>query len=69
MYEDLAQLKHVLDLSDYIKDHHLHSESNKKVSLKLSDEVNGDIVMEAVIQKPKTYSVKTVPVVNKVPKV
>ena len=30
IYEDLKQLKHVLDLSDYPKDHHLHSELNKK---------------------------------------
>ena len=57
--EDLKQLKHVLDLSYYPKDHHLHSEMNKKVPLKLSDELNGDIVMEAVFLKPKAYSVKT----------
>ena len=48
IYEDLVQLKHVLDLSDYPKDHHLNSELNKKVPLKLSDELNGDIVMEAI---------------------
>ena len=59
IYEDLKQLKHVLDLSDYPKDHHLHSVLNKKVPLKLSDELNGDIVMEAVFLKPKAYSVKT----------
>ena len=58
IYEDPKQLKHVLDLSDYPKDHHLHSEMNKKVPLKLSDELNGDIVMEAVFLKPKAYSVK-----------
>ena len=49
----------MLDLSDYPKDNHLHSELNKKVPLKLSDELNGDIVMEAVFLKPKAYSVKT----------
>ena len=32
---------------------------NKKVPLKLSDKLNGDIVMEAVFLKPKAYSVKT----------
>ena len=58
IYEDLVQLKHVLDISDYPKNHHLHSELNKKVPLKLSDEHNGDIVIEAVFLKPKTYSVK-----------
>ena len=59
IYEGLVQLKHVLDLSDYPKCHHLHSELNKKVPLKLSDELNGDIVMEAVFLKPKAYAVKS----------
>ena len=59
IHEDLVQLKHVLDLSDYPNDHHLHNELNKKVTLKLSDELNGDIVMEAVILKQKAYTVKT----------
>ena len=58
IYKDLVQLKHVLDLSDYPKDHHLHSELNKKVPLKLSGKLNGDIVMAAVFLKPKAYSVK-----------
>ena len=44
IYEDLVQLKHVLFLSDYPRDHHLHSELNKKVPLKLSDELNGDMI-------------------------
>ena len=57
IYEDLAQLTHVLDLSEYPRDHHLYSELNKKVPLKLSYELNGDILMEAVILKPKAYSV------------
>ena len=64
IYEDLKQLNYVLDLSDYPKDHHLHSELNKKVPLKLSDELNGDIVMEAVFLKPKAYSVKTLQTVK-----
>ena len=59
IFEDLKQLKHVLDLSDYPKDHHLHSDLNKKVPLKLSDELNGDIVVEAVFLKPKAFSVIT----------
>ena len=59
IYDDLVQLKHMLDLSDYPKDHHLHNELNKKVPLKLTVELNGDILMEAVFLKPKPYSVKT----------
>ena len=58
-YEDLVQLQHVLNLIDYPKDHHLHSELNKKVPLKLSDELNGDNVMKAVFLKPKAYSLKS----------
>ena len=58
IYEDFVQLKHVLDLSDYPKDHHLHSKLNRKVPLKLSDELNGDIVMEAVFLKPKSLPCK-----------
>ena len=38
---------------------------NKKVPLKLSDELNGDIVMEAVFLKPKAYIVKTLQKVKK----
>ena len=51
-------------MSDYPKAHHLHKESNKKVPLKLSDELNGDIVMEAVFLKPKAFSVKTLQTVK-----
>ena len=65
IYKDFKQLKHVLDLSDYPKDPHLHSELNKKVPLKLSDELNSDIVMEAVFLKPKAYPVKTLQKVKK----
>ena len=57
-------MKHILDLSDYPKDHQLYSELNTKVSLKLSDELKGDIVMEAVFLKPKAYSVKTLQTVK-----
>ena len=69
IYEDLAHLKHILDLSDYPKNHHLHSVSNKQVSLKSSDELNGDIVWEAVSLKPKAYSVETMQAVKQSAKV
>ena len=59
IYEDLVQLKCLLDLRNYPKDHHFYNELNKKVPLKLSDELNGDIVMEAVFLQPKSYSLKT----------
>ena len=64
IYEDLAQLKHIVDLSDYPKNYHLHSVSNTNVPLKLSDELNGDIVLETVFLKPKVYSVKTMQAVK-----
>ena len=69
IYEDRVQLKHILDLSDYPKGHHLHSELNKKVPFKLSGEPNGDIVIEAVFLKPKAYSVKTLHTVKQSAKV
>ena len=59
IYKDLAELKQILVLSDYPKDNQLHSELNNEVPLKLSDELNGDIVLEAVFLKLKTYSVET----------
>ena len=64
IYEDLAKLKHIFELSDYPKNYHSHSVSTKKVPLKISDELNGDIVLEAVFLKPKAYSVKTMQAVK-----
>ena len=53
MYGDLLQLKHILEFSEYHKNHHLFSVSNNKVTQKISEELNGDILVEAVFLKPK----------------
>ena len=58
IYKNLAQVNHILDLSDYPKNHHLHIVLSKKVSLKISDELNGDIVLEAVFSETKSLLCK-----------
>ena len=57
LYRDLVGFKNKLDLSDYPPNHFLFSIDNKKVPLKLSDELNGSIISEAVFLKPKAYSI------------
>ena len=52
------------DLSDYPINHCLHSDLNKKVPIKLSDELNGDTVLEAIFLKLKVFSVKTLRIVE-----
>ena len=57
LYRDLVGFKNKLDLSDYPPNHFLFSIDNKKIPLKLSDELNGSIISEAVFLKPKAYSI------------
>ena len=57
LYEDMKCLKSSLDLSEYPKDHPLYDITNKKVPLKMSDELKGAVVKEAVFLKPKAYSI------------
>ena len=45
-----------LDFSSYPQDHFLFNQSNRKIPLKLVDEMRGIIVMEAVFFQPKAYS-------------
>ena len=47
LYKDLEQLKDTLDLSEYPRNHPLYDPANKKVPLKMSDELKGAIVKEA----------------------
>ena len=54
IYQDLLQLKHIIDLSDYAKDHRLHRDLNEKMPLELSDLLKGDILSDAVFLKPKS---------------
>ena len=57
LYQDLKLLKDSLDLSEYLKNHFLYDATNKKVPLKMSDELKSAVVKEAVFLKPKAYSI------------
>ena len=57
LYYDMRSRKTDLDLSSYPKEHPLFTEANRKVPLKLTDELNGAIVAEAVFLKPKANSI------------
>ena len=57
VFKDLEGMKNLLDLSSYPENHILYSNQNKKVSLKLTDELNRNVVSEAVFLKPKAYSI------------
>ena len=61
LYKDIEEdssLKNYFDFSDYPKDHVLYSEENKKVVEKFKDELNGLIMREIVVLKPKQYAYK-----------
>ncbi|XP_075240282.1 uncharacterized protein LOC142335839 [Convolutriloba macropyga] len=58
LYEDMKEFKHLLDLSDYPSDHPLFDPTNKKVPLTMTDELNGQILEEAVLLRSKMYSIK-----------
>ena len=60
LYEDMAQFKHLLDLSDYPSDHVLYDPTNKKVPLTMTDELNGQVLEECVLLRSKMYSIKYV---------
>ena len=53
LYKDMASLKHLLDLSDYPKDHYLYDPSNKKVALTMTDELQGKVLREVVCLRSK----------------
>jgi hypothetical protein len=56
IYEDMKEILHELDTSDYPKNHQLYSEKNKKVIGKFKDELNGKIMTEIVFLRSKAYS-------------
>ena len=58
LYKDLQQISDELDCSSYPKNHFLYSDKNKKVPLKMSDELHGEIVDEANFLKSKLYSIR-----------
>ena len=58
LYEDMKEYKHLLDLSDYPKEHPLYDPTNKKVPLTMTDELNGQVMEESVLLRSKMYSIK-----------
>ena len=57
LYQDMAGFKHLLDLSDYPKDHFLYDPTNKKVPLTMTDELQGKVLREVVCLRSKLYSI------------
>ena len=55
VYNDLFYFKDDMDISAYPQNHFLFSNANKKVPLKLTDELKGNVITEAVFLKPKAY--------------
>ena len=58
LYMDMKNFAHLLDLSEYPKNHKLYDPTNKKVPLTLKDELNGLILEEVVCLRSKLYSIK-----------
>ena len=58
LYEDKASFKHLLDLSDYPREHFLYDPTNKKVQFTMTDELQGKIPREEVVcLRSKLYSI------------
>ena len=58
-YNDMKQMKHLLDTSNYPKNHPLYDETNKKVIGKMKDETPAEPIEEFVGLRAKMYSIKT----------
>ena len=58
LYEDMKEFQHLLDLSDYPTEHPLFNPVNKKVPLTMTDELNGQVMEEAVLLRSKLYGIK-----------
>lgn len=60
VYEDMKEMKTLFDFSGYPQNSPLFDTSNKKLPGKFKDEFNGVAVHEAVLLRPKMYSIKLV---------
>ena len=56
VYEKIYEDKELFDFSDYSKESKYYDESNKKVVLKMKDEMHGKVISEFVCLKSKMYS-------------
>ena len=57
LYQDMACFKHLLDLSDYPREHFLYDPTNKKVPLTMTDELQGKILRGVVCLRSELYSI------------
>ena len=53
----MAFFNHLPDLSDYPQDDFLHNPTSKKVSLTMTDEIQGKVLREVVCLRSKLYSI------------
>lgn len=58
IYKTMLENKDLFDLSDYPKDHILHSDENKKVVGKMKDELSGNVMNKFISLRSKMYSYK-----------
>ncbi|XP_053204035.1 uncharacterized protein LOC128388631 [Panonychus citri] len=63
--QDLVNLSHLMDFSNYPTSHHLFSNENKKKIGYIKNEVAGDEIVEFLGIKPKLYTLKTLSDVKK----
>ena len=53
----MKEIKHLLDLYDYPSDHSFFDPTKKKFPLAMTDELNGQILEEAVFLRSKWYNI------------
>ena len=58
VYEDFCTDKHLFDFSEYEKKIPFYDDENKKVTGKVKDELNGEVIEEFVGLRAKMYSLK-----------
>ena len=59
VYEDFYAIKQLFDFSRYGKETPFYNDKNKKVIVKIKDELNREITEEVVGLRVKMYSLKT----------
>ncbi|CAC5381016.1 unnamed protein product [Mytilus coruscus] len=57
IYKDRKTIHNLLDTSNYEEGHPLYSNTNKKVPGKMKDELGGIPIKEAIMMRPKMYSI------------
>ena len=59
IYEDLNNIKHEMDFSDYPEEHKCYDANNKKILGKFKHEVSSNIITGFIGLRPKCYAFKT----------